>query len=699
LAAPRRSPASVSADGKLAVYAESTYSFDTHSETNEICVLSIADGQTVTLTKDAKAIDPKWLGDSYEVVWLKEGDSGNTGFFVSDASAPGKSYKAGTVAGPVSNLKLYIIKSGMIGVGVCGQADPDGSLHNPKDPSKSHSSARLYDSLFVRYFDKYVTPQTSSIFTALLHKSQPDATGRTGQYSLVGFKNALLGTGLGCPIRSLDFDIGQRGLVFVAQDPKLNPANHTRSNAYFMSKEGHTDTSFQEPKKLEVKGLHGVASSPVFSPDGSAIALLQQKVDGYFSDKNRICVSRGLEYQKQISASELLQSDDGIGAWDLSPDSIIMWSIDGNSLFLQTQDTGCSCLFQLDLSQLDSTPKKLTSKGYIVDAVPAAAKTNRLFLSSTSLIDSSTCTILDPLSPPEAVVVSSKTQDGSLIGLSPSQVESLWWKGANNHPVHAWMIKPSFFEENQKYPLAYLIHGGPQGYWNDQWSIRWNSAIYAEQGYIVICPNPTGSAGYGQDFMDLIQNEWGGLPYEDLVRGFEYIESNLDYVDTNRAVALGASYGGYMVNWIQGHELGRKFKALVCHNGVFSMTSHLASDIQFFWAQSFGGEIWNRQEAYDKWDPSRFTMNWDTPHLVIHSELDYRLPVTEGLSAFNVLQMRGVESMFLNFPDENHFVNKHENSMVWHRVVLNFINSFVGLPTLLDGEGKNSLDLCIRGRQ
>jgi dipeptidyl aminopeptidase/acylaminoacyl peptidase len=192
----------------------------------------------------------------------------------------------------------------------------------------------------------------------------------------------------------------------------------------------------------------------------------------------------------------------------------------------------------------------------------------------------------------------------------------------------------------------------------------------------------TGSGGFGQDFIDAIQGEWGNLPYEDLVKGFEYIESTLDYVDVNRAVALGASFGGYMINWIQGHDLGRRFKALVCHDGVFSMTGQLASDIQFWWNHGMGGELWNKQEAWDKWDPSRFTKNWDTPQLVIHSELDYRSNVTEGLSAFNALQMRGVKSRFLNFPDEAHFVKKPENSLVWHRVVINFINTFVGLPTL-----------------
>jgi len=252
-------------------------------------------------------------------------------------------------------------------------------------------------------------------------------------------------------------------------------------------------------------------------------------------------------------------------------------------------------------------------------------------------------------------------------------------------------MKPSNFKSERKYPLAYIIHGGPQGAWGDQWSTRWNPAVFAEQGYVVITPNPTGSTGYGQGFTDAIRLEWGGKPYEDLVKGFKFIKENLDFVDTDKTVGLGASYGGYMMNWIQGHDFGREFKALVTHDGVFSMAAQLASDEQYFPTHDLGGPYWKVPENWDKWDPVRFTGNWSTPHLIIHNELDYRLTIAEGLAAFNVLQTRGVESLFLTFPDENHWVLKHENSLVWHRTVINWINQHVGLPPILDKEGKDGL--------
>lgn len=705
LSAPRRSAAVPSPDGKLALFTQSLYSFDTHSRTTEVNVLDLVNNQVVTISKDSKVSEPKWTGYGYEVVWLKECDNGNTSLVVTDASLPGKVYTAGTVPGPVSNLKLFAVEAGKVAIAVAGSANPDGSLHNPKDIPKSHSSARVYDSLFVRHWDSYVTEQRNAIFTGLLQKSQPVVTSRQGRYNLLGFANALQGTKLECPIPPFGgtdhFDIGRHGLVIVSKDPHLDPATHTKCNAYFIAKQHTLDVTTSGLHKIHVPGLNGAASSPVFSPDGSSFAFLQMATDGYESDRNRIVFVHGIT-AGEIAAREISCQSETFSSWDRSP-TTVKWSVDGKTLLLEAEDIGRGCLFALDLDVGTPgpswQPRKVATGGYIIDFAPLADNSNLLLVSSNSLVDNSTYTIVDPSGESQPTVISSLSRSGSLFGLSPEQVSEIWWKGANDHPVHAWMMRPSFFKADQKYPLAYLIHGGPQGAWNDQWSTRWNPAVFAEQGYIVICPNPTGSTGYGQAFTDAIRNEWGGLPYEDLVKGFEYIESDLDCVDTTKAVALGASYGGYMMNWFQGHDLGRKFKAIVCHDGVFSMTGQLASEEQYFPVHDLGGPIWERQEIYDKWDPSRFTKYWETPMLVIHNELDYRLTISEGLSAFNVLQMRNIESRFLSFPDENHWVLKPENSLVWHLVVLNWINKFVGLPKLVDRQGRDGSSFCRQGRR
>ena len=274
------------------------------------------------------------------------------------------------------------------------------------------------------------------------------------------------------------------------------------------------------------------------------------------------------------------------------------------------------------------------------------------------------------------------------------------------------------------------------GAWLDAWSTRWNPALFAEQGYIVACPNPTGSTSYGQALTDAITEDWGGAPYIDLESGLDHLlDTSAPYaehvastfplsanIDPNRLVALGASYGGYKINYMQGQPLGKRFAALVCHDGVFSLpASQSATDELYFPNHDFGGPFCappssdsipsqhhgvlhttitpNIRPIYDKFDPARYTHLWTTPQLTIHSSKDYRLSISEGLAVFNTLQMRGVESMFLTFPDENHWVLKPENSLVWHRVVLGWINRFVGLGKVLDGEGRDVLEGYLSSRR
>jgi dipeptidyl aminopeptidase/acylaminoacyl peptidase len=322
---------------------------------------------------------------------------------------------------------------------------------------------------------------------------------------------------------------------------------------------------------------------------------------------------------------------------------------------------------------------QLTHTGSISSVV---ARPGKLFCSGSSFVDNSTYSVIDLTNPGSITTISSLSRFGAAFGLSYDQVSEFEWKGARDRLVHSWIIKPPRFDWNKKYPLAFLVHGGPQGAWTDSWSTRWNPAVFAAQGYVVVTPNPTGSTGYGQDFTDDIRGSWGGRPYEDLVKCFEYMEKNFHYMDTSRAVALGASYGGFMMNWIQGHDLGRKFKALVTHDGIFSTKFALATEELYFPIHDLMGTYWESKEIWKKWDPSEFVPEWRTPHLVIHNTLDYRLSLAEGLATFNALQLQGVESAFLTFPDENHWVTKPENSLLWHKTVINWINKYVGLSPL-----------------
>ena len=691
LSAPRRSAAVPNpVDGKLALYTVSTYSFESHKKNSEIRALDISSGQSTLITNEGKASEPNWLEDGNKLVWLKEGEKGATQLIVGDVDKAGESYVAAVVPGPISNLKLKAVADGKLAIAVTGKAKPDGSLYNPENEPKKFTTGLVYDSLMVRHWDKYVTSNKNTIWTGMLYKSD-------GQYGLSDLTNPLKGTGLESPMPpfgGLDhFDVSNTGIVFVAKDPTLDTAFNTKCDFYFVPLGTFSVSSHSgRPQKVEVEGFEGACSSPVFSPDGRAAAFLKMKQNGYESDKNRILLVPDLS--KLSAVTEVLKSNDGKGLWDRSPGAV-SFSVDGRSLYLQAEDKGRGLLYKLDIpadpADLTSLPEPLTESGYISDVQPVSANSTELFISSTDLIDNSIYNIIDPASPSEARLISSNSRNGSSFRLSKDQVSNIWFKGSGDYDVHALVMKPSNFSSDNKYPLAYLIHGGPQGAWNDQWSTRWNPAIFAEQGYVVITPNPTGSTGYGQAFTDAITKSWGGLPYEDLVSGFEYIKENLSYIDTSRSVALGASYGGYMMNWMQGHALGKEFKALVTHDGVFSMANQMSSDEQYFPNHDLGGPYWTAMEEWEKWNPAKHTGNWSTPQLIIHNELDYRLPISEGLAAFNVLQERKIPSRFLTFPDENHWVLSEENSLLWHTVVLNWINKYAGLPPY-KGEGDQGFE-------
>jgi dipeptidyl aminopeptidase/acylaminoacyl peptidase len=556
-----------------------------------------------------------------------------------------------TADSALSNLKIIPLADREYGFAVSGIATPDGKLYNPKTAPKRASTGKVYSSLFVRHWDEYITENRSTIFYGTLKKNLG------GRYTLTspGLTNAS--GSLESPVPPFggagDFDISRAGLAFVAKDPKINPATHTKSDLYYVPLDWSDERKTKIPQEVPTGNLQGYSASPVFSPDGKSVAFTRMKNIAYESDKPRLLLLPDIKDLANVQ--EFFQTNDGEGGWDLRPDAII-WSQDGKSLYVTAEDQGREKLFSLPASPriAISLPSAITHGGAISSAQWLAKGDTRLFISSTSLIDNSIYSIYDFESDHGLKCISSNSRNGSAFGLSQDQVSDFWYKGSGDYKVHAWLIKPSNFDSTKKYPLAYLIHGGPQGAWTESWSTRWNPMVYAEAGYIVVTPNPTGSTGYGMDFQNAIKDNWGGRPYLDLVEGFYHIEHHFPFIDTSRAVALGASYGGYMINWIQGQPLGRKFKALVTHDGVFSTVNQYASEELFFPNHDFGGTIWENREGYEKWDPSRHTNNWKTPHLVIHNQLDYRLTMSEGLAAFNVLQSRGVSSRFLTFPDENH---------------------------------------------
>lgn len=677
LSAPRRSAGNPNSSGKLALHTVSTYSFKEHKKTNSIQVLDLESNNAKILYTDSCYSEPTWLSET-EFLLIKCGDKGTSSLVVASVDSPGASPKEiSKFGGSISNLKLTKLGHDTFGLACSALVDPSGALYNPENEKKAYSSAKVYSSLFVRHWDSWVNENRNAIFYGSLQKSS------AGSYRLgaPGLVNVLAGTRLQSPVPPFggtgDFDIGPTGIAFVARDPELNPATHTKSDLYYVPLSSFAQAKPPVPQLIKTGKLRGYSSSPAFSHDGKAVAFTRMRDVQYESDKPRLLLVPDVADLSNVQ--EFYETADGEGGWDRRPDSIL-WSADDKELYVVAEDLGRSKLFRLPSSPLlaKQLPEVVSDfEGSIGDVREYPG--GKVFASGSSLTDNSLWTVIDPASK-HAGLISSNTKQGRTFGLSRSQVDEIWFRGAGDYDVHAWVMKPSNFDPAKKYPLALLIHGGPQGMWADSWSTRWNAAVFAEQGYVCVLPNPTGSTGYGMALEDGIRNEWGGRPYRDLELCFEHVAEKLGaYVDVSRAVAAGASYGGYMINWVQGHPLGRKLKALVCHDGVFSTLNQYASEELFFPIHDFGGELWNNREGYERWDPAKYVDQWATPQLIIHSELDYRLPVTEGLAAFNVLQSRGVPSKLLVFPDENHWVLKPENSLVWHNEVLGWLNEYSGV--------------------
>ncbi|HEY0406728.1 MAG TPA: S9 family peptidase [Pyrinomonadaceae bacterium] len=413
----------------------------------------------------------------------------------------------------------------------------------------------------------------------------------------------------------------------------------------------------------------GADLSPQYSPDGRFIAYRSQERAGFESDRWRLML-----YDRQSNQSrELMQNFDAyVDTYLFSPDSKYIYFASG--------ERGRQPVYAVAVA--GGAPVKVL-QGFNDDMKFSADGHTMVFTRSTTVMPTEIfmTRITDPrqrnTQGEAAVVKLTKTNDALLAAYQLPAAEELTWTGANNAKVSGWLVKPPDFKAGQQYPMVVLIHGGPQGAWNDSWGYRWNPQVFAAAGYVVFMPNPRGSTGYGQKFLDEISGDWGGKAYTDIMNGVALVAA-MPFVDKNNVAAAGASYGGYMVDWILGHNdhPAVKFKTLVAHAGVFNLGSmYGATEELWFPEWEFKGTPWDAPELYEKWSPHRFAKNFKTPTLVTHGELDFRVPVDQGLQLFTYLQRQGVESKLVIFPDEGHWILKPANSQFWYTTVLDWLDS------------------------
>lgn len=439
--------------------------------------------------------------------------------------------------------------------------------------------------------------------------------------------------------------------VAFAQNADPIPAGGTNNEIYIEPITGGTP--------VKVSTSPGADNSPAYSPDGKSLAWRTQERAGYESDRWRIAVMDRAFKQVTVITDQIDRQVNGF-----------LWSPDSRSIFFTAVDRG---LQAIQLIPATGGGGRLIVSGHATfDNMQISADNRTIVFTRES--GSSPSEIWRGTSSGGQAVPLTHLNDGLLGQYQFTDLEEMSTLSADNTPIQSFIVKPPNFNAAQRYPVIMLIHGGPQGEWGESWTYRWNAQVFAGAGYVVVMPNPRGSVGYGQKFTDDINQDWGGKPYTDIMAVTDAV-SKLPYVDANRMTAAGGSYGGYMINWILGHT-GR-FKALITHDGVYDLRAEAESTEELWFPMwEFGGMPMDKPDVYDKWSPSQYVKDFHTPTLVIHGELDYRIPYSQALQLFTELQLQKVPSEILLFPDEGHWVLKPRNSSLWYKTFLDWIGNW-----------------------
>ncbi|HEV2912526.1 MAG TPA: S9 family peptidase [Pyrinomonadaceae bacterium] len=413
----------------------------------------------------------------------------------------------------------------------------------------------------------------------------------------------------------------------------------------------------------------GADSAPLYSPDGRYIAYRSQARAGFEADRWQLML-----YDRQTNKARAL-----LDPFDLHVEGYV-FSPDSKKIYMVAGERGLQPIYAVAVA--GGAAAKLVSEGFNDDLRITPDGKWLVFTRSSAVRPNEVYRVQTDGGSAgggagAAAVAVTKINEAFIAGFGLQPAEEVSWTGAEDARVSGWIVKPPDFNPSRKWPLLVLIHGGPQSASNNNWGYRWNPQVFAAAGYVVFMPNPRGSVGYGQKFIDEISGDWGGKVFTDIMNGVAHVLA-LGYVDKERMGAAGGSYGGYMVNWIEGHNNDPRFqfKALASHAGVFNLTSmYGATEELWFTEWEFKGTPWDNPEIYTRWSPHMFVKEFRTPMLVIHGELDYRVPVGEGLQLFTALQRRGVESRLLYFPDEGHWILKPQNSELWYKTVLGWFDS------------------------
>jgi len=544
------------------------------------------------------------------------------------------------------DVGALVVAKGMLGVTmeVFPGMTPEATAEKLEAAQKAPATGRLYEKLFVRHWDTWADGRRSHLFAVPMH-------GGEAKDLMPGMDADAPSKPFGGP-EEIAFTPDGKGLVFTAKDAGREEAWSTDFDLYYVPVDGSA-----APRCL-TEANQAWDTTPVFSPDGKTLAYLAMSRPRYEADRFRIVLKTWPDGEARVLTE----------SWDFSPASFC-WTRDGKALLVSAPDKGQTSLFAVDAAT--GAAETLVGQGTVAGFGPAA--------------DGVVFERNDLKSPAEIYLIKPGAGEKALTAINAAKVaavrmgdaEQYSFKGWGNETVYGYIVKPADFDPAQKYPVAFLIHGGPQGSFGNNFHYRWNPQAYAGAGYAVVMVDFHGSTGYGQAFCDSIRGDWGGKPLEDLKKGLAAALAKYPWMDGTKVGALGASYGGYMINWIAGNWPDR-FKCLVAHDGnIDERAAYFETEELWFPEWDHMGTPWDNPRNFEKHNPANFIKNWKTPMLVVHGGQDFRVVETQGIGSFNVLQRRGIPSQFLYFPDENHWVLKPANSILWHDTVIGWLDRWL----------------------
>jgi acylaminoacyl-peptidase len=509
------------------------------------------------------------------------------------------------------------------------------------DRAAQKATGTLYDHLFVRHWDAWADGTRNHLWAMPLDASAPPRA------LMPGFDGDAPSKPFG---DDADYAISpdSKTVVFSARLAGTTEPLSTNFDLYQVPADASA-----APKDITA-GNPAWDGGPVFSPDGKTLAYKAMRRPGFEADRFAIML-------RDVASGATHELAPG---WDRSADEI-RWSGDGKAILVTAADMGHQILFAIDIGSGMISP--LTQDGHVSEFDVSGA---RIVYARDSLAGPT------QLYEVKGGQITHANAD-KLAGVKLAPYTQFTFPGWNNETVHGYAMPPADAEPGRKYPVAFLIHGGPQGSFGDSWSYRWNPQTYAAVGYAAVFVDFHGSTGYGQAFTDSISNHWGDRPLADLQAGWHAAQEKFGYLDASRACALGASYGGYMIYWIAG-AWNTPWKCLVDHDGVFDnrMMGYATEELWFSEWENGHAAPWQNPANYERFNPIDRVADWRVPMLVIHSAKDYRIPLEQGLAAFTALQLKGIPSEFLTFPDENHWVLKPRNSELWQHTVLDWLGRF-----------------------